>query len=101
MRTKIVLIFVGVISTVAFAFADSNVRGYIRRDGTYVKPYTRSSPNNSRSDNYGSERRRSSSDGYSSPYTRDSDGDGISNQFDYDDDNDGVSDENESRSGWK
>lgn len=35
------------------AFADS-VRGYTKKDGTYVQGYERSSPNTYRYDNYGS-----------------------------------------------
>jgi hypothetical protein len=44
------------------AVADKNVSGYMRQDGTYVQPYHRSNPNNSRYDNY-------SSQGNSNPYT--------------------------------
>jgi len=44
------------------AFADQSVRGYMRQDGTYVQPYTRSSPNEYRYDNY-------SSHGNVNPYT--------------------------------
>ena len=32
--------------------ADVNVKGYYRSNGTYVQPYTRTSPNNSIYDNY-------------------------------------------------
>lgn len=38
----------------AGALADQSVGGYIRQDGTYVAPYTRSSPNSYRYDNYSS-----------------------------------------------
>lgn len=41
--------------------AQVHVRGYTRRDGTYVAPHTRASPNGSRSDNAGSRRGSSSS----------------------------------------
>ena len=34
------------------AFADTYVRGYTRKDGTYVAPYYRSSPNKSYNDNW-------------------------------------------------
>lgn len=44
------------------AFADESVRGYVRRDGTYVPPHQRSSPNDSRLDNY-------STRGNVNPYT--------------------------------
>lgn len=34
------------------AYADDRVGGHFRNDGTYVQPYTRSSPNNTNRDNY-------------------------------------------------
>ena len=37
---------------VSEAFADTYVRGYTRRDGTYVQPHYRSSPNKSYNDNW-------------------------------------------------
>ena len=46
----------------AGAFADQTVRGYTRRDGTYVAPHMRSDPNQYRYDNY-------SSQGNVNPYT--------------------------------
>lgn len=42
--------------------ADEPVRGHVRKDGTYVEPHYRSSPNQYRFDNY-------SSSGNSNPYT--------------------------------
>ena len=44
------------------AIADETVRGHIRKDGTYVAPHMRSSPNSTRIDNYGSQ-------GNTNPYT--------------------------------
>jgi hypothetical protein len=44
------------------AFADTVVNGYIRRDGTYVRPHVRSSPNGYRYDNW-------STGGNINPYT--------------------------------
>lgn len=41
---------------------DTKVRGYIRKDGSYVQPHGRSNPNRSAFDNY-------STKGNSSPYT--------------------------------
>lgn len=38
------------------AAAQVHVRGYTRSDGTYVAPHTRSSPNGTTADNYGSDR---------------------------------------------
>lgn len=39
------------IAAPAFA-GDQLVHGYVRKDGTYVAPYHRSTPNNTTSDNY-------------------------------------------------
>jgi hypothetical protein len=44
------------------ASAQQRVQGHTRSDGTYVQPYTRSTPNNSYNDNY-------STRGNSNPYT--------------------------------
>lgn len=44
------------------AMADQYVRGYVRRDGTYVEPHMRSSPNSSLYDNW-------STKGNTNPYT--------------------------------
>lgn len=44
------------------AFAQTQVDGYIRRDGTYVAPHYRSSPNSNTFDNY-------STRGNGNPYT--------------------------------
>ena len=48
------------ISTVAFA--DTYVRGHTTKNGSYVEPHYRSSPNNTKYDNY-------STKGSSNPYT--------------------------------
>lgn len=37
------------------AWADDYVRGYTRKDGTYVPPHYRSTPDSSRANNYGSQ----------------------------------------------
>ncbi len=34
------------------AVAQTSVRGYVRKDGTYVAPHVRTAPNSSRLDNY-------------------------------------------------
>lgn len=41
---------------------DTLVKGYTRKDGTYVQPHYRSAPNNTRNDNY-------STKGNENPYT--------------------------------
>lgn len=46
----------------AQAMADEYVNGYTRKDGTYVAPHMRSSPNNQQWDNY-------STKGNINPYT--------------------------------
>lgn len=45
-----------------FCYASTHVRGYTKRDGTYVQPHYRSSPNNTVLDNY-------STKGNINPYT--------------------------------
>lgn len=44
------------------AFADTSVRGYHRKDGTYVQPHHRSSSNSTATDNW-------STKGNTNPYT--------------------------------
>jgi hypothetical protein len=44
------------------ASAETSVGGYVRKDGTYVPPYTRSSPNSTNRDNF-------STQGNRNPYT--------------------------------
>lgn len=46
----------------ATAFAAQRVDGYTRKDGTYVAPHYRSSPNSTKLDNYGTQ-------GNVNPYT--------------------------------
>ena len=71
---------------------DVHVKGYYRKDGTYVRPHVRSSPDSHKWNNYGPSR---SSDQLMNPRSRDSDGDGIPNYLDHDDDNDGIHDDND------
>lgn len=60
MKTLIAVILFAL--TASAVFADTFVRGYTRKDGTYVQPHYRSSPNSQRWDNY-------SSQGNTNPYT--------------------------------
>lgn len=69
---------------------DIYVRGYYRKDGTYVRPYVRSSPDRYEWNNYGPSK---NSFQLMNPTQRDSDGDGIPNYRDHDDDNDGIHDD--------
>lgn len=72
------------------AIAQTQVRGYTRKDGTYVAPHTRTAPDSNKWNNYGSK----SSNSYGSK-DRDSDNDGIYNQYDKDDNNNWVQDDSE------
>lgn len=79
-------------ATTSFA-SDVYVNGYHRSDGTYVRPYVRSAPNSTRSDNYGPSTNDSQ---LLNPTSRDYDGDGTANYLDADDDNDGAGDDYDS-----
>ena len=75
----------------ALLFArDVHVRGYYRKDGTYVRPHVRSSPDAYKWNNYGPSKNSSQ---LMNPRSRDYDGDGIPNYLDRDSDNDGVLDD--------
>jgi len=68
---KPLIIVVTLLSLSATAFADQYVRGYVRKDGTYVQPHYRSSPNSSTYDNYstrGNVNPYTGQRGYESPY---------------------------------
>jgi len=72
---------------------DVHVRGYTRRDGTYVRPHIRSSPDSSRWNNYGPSQDSSQ---LMNPRSRDADGDGLPNYLDQDDNNNGIIDDEDS-----
>lgn len=55
------LILLSLVSLNALA-ADTQTKGYLRKNGTYVQPYHRTAPNNTKSDNY-------STKGNYNPYT--------------------------------
>lgn len=86
-------------SSIAFA-KDVYVNGYYRKDGTYVRPHYRSSPDGAKSNNYGKASYQQRQQYQYSPvipsYRNDYDKDGTPNRYDYDDDNDGVSDDYDS-----
>jgi len=69
---------------------DVYVKGYYRKDGTYVRPHIRSSPDSYKWNNYGPSQNDSE---LMNPRLRDSDKDGIPNYLDRDDDNDGIQDD--------
>lgn len=81
----------------SFCYAgDVSVKGYYRKDGTYVRPHHRSSPDNDLSNNYGRASSQQTKQYQSLPvipsYNNDYDNDGTANRYDKDDDNDGVGD---------
>jgi hypothetical protein len=62
---KIIFAFVYITISTLFtlpSFADTHVRGYFRKNGTYVAPHYRSSPNSTKLDNW-------STKGNINPYT--------------------------------
>lgn len=75
------------------AAQDVHVDGYYRSDGTYVRPHTRSAPDNSISNNYGPSQNTYQ---LTNPRSRDYDNDGTPNYRDYDSDNDTFGDEYDS-----
>ena len=62
MKLTITTIFLAVTAFTNIAIADEYVHGYMRKNGTYVEPYVRTTSNNSVYDNY-------STKGNSNPYT--------------------------------
>lgn len=73
---------------------DVYVKGHTRKDGTYVRPHIRSSPDAYKWNNYGPSRNDSE---LLNPKLRDNDSDGVPNYLDRDDDNDSRLDDNDSR----
>ncbi|WP_313632519.1 hypothetical protein [Massilia timonae] len=61
MKIKAILAVI-LMALTASAVAQTHVRGYTKKDGTYVAPHYRSSPNSTRNDNY-------STRGNVNPYT--------------------------------
>ena len=49
---KNIFILLSVLMIVTTLFSDVHVKGYYRSNGTYVAPHYRSSPNNTKSDNW-------------------------------------------------
>jgi hypothetical protein len=87
---RLAALFALLLSLTFSVFAkDVYVNGYYRKDGTYVRPHVRSSPDASKANNYGPSR---TDDQLMQPRTRDNDNDGIPNYLDKDDDNDGTPD---------
>jgi hypothetical protein len=61
MRIVFTLTIIGIASTAATA-GDTYVNGYTKKDGTYVQPYHRTEPDNTKLNNY-------STQGNVNPYT--------------------------------
>ena len=59
---RILLLLALLLSPAASFAKDTPVRGYVKRDGTYVAPYVRSSSNGTKADNF-------STKGNVNPYT--------------------------------
>lgn len=59
---KAIILVAALLAFASIASADEYVNGYFRKDGTYVQPHYKSSPNSSKWDNY-------SSQGNTNPYT--------------------------------
>ena len=75
------------------------VKGYHRKNGTYVRPHYRSNPDSVKWNNYGSPSYKQKQ-AYKAvkvlpTYSYDQDRDGILNKDDHDDDNDGIDDDRE------
>lgn len=60
-KKMLITAFATLVNTAAVA-GDTYTQGYVRQNGTYVQPHHRSTPNQSRTDNY-------SSKGNINPYT--------------------------------
>lgn len=52
MMTAAALISVATVSAPAAAQSRVNVKGYVKKDGTYVAPHQRTTPNTTRNDNW-------------------------------------------------
>lgn len=63
MMKSVALVFLGVLAFSARADAQVRVRGYVRKDGTYVAPHVRSAPDSTTTNNWGTR-------GNVNPYTR-------------------------------
>jgi len=87
----LLLAMVFVLTSVALA-DDVYVKGYFRKDGTYVRPHIRSSPDGYKWNNYGPSQRDTE---LMNPWLRDADRDGTPNYLDLDDDNDGLFDDSD------
>lgn len=89
------LLFAGLMAASSVLMAkDVHVKGYTRKDGTYVQPHIRSSPDAYKWNNYGPSRNPSE---LMAPQTWDADRDGTPNYLDRDDNNNQLLDDNDPR----
>ena len=51
---KRILVLLSLLLAIPVCFASKHVRGYTKKDGTYVPPHHRSDPNTTQRDNYSS-----------------------------------------------
>lgn len=52
MNKLLVLLLLFVFALPSFAYSTTSTRGYYRKNGTYVQPYRRTSPDDTRSNNF-------------------------------------------------
>ena len=98
----VILTFSFILVFSSLSYADTHVKGYYRKDGTYVKPHVRSDPDGKKWNNYGPKDgnkdydEKSGSDIFNDPKSKDNDDDGTPNYLDQDDDNDSIFDDDDS-----
>lgn len=68
MKKTLILLLIMTLSFCAFG-KEVKVKGYTKKDGTYVAPHTRSSPNSTQRDNYGTKGNYNPSTGKSGTQT--------------------------------
>lgn len=86
---KFILILIVFLTPLIYA-KDVHVKGYYRKNGTYVSPHVRSSPDSYKWNNYGPSKNDSQ---LMNPKSRDNDKDGIPNYLDKDDNNNRIHDD--------
>ncbi len=55
MRKRITLLSIALIAIPSFAASSNSVKGYTKKDGTYVQPHKKTNPDQLRRNNYSSE----------------------------------------------
>lgn len=80
-----------VVLSQGLALADTYVKGYARKNGTYVQPHVRSDVDSARWNNYGASGGVDMMNGKN----RDADKDSTPNYLDHDDNNNGIPDDSD------